>query len=75
LIETALAKAKRRGKDRASIEPSRKVHLQGGQAQLATGKVNVVLAAFRAGVKPKQIARRLGLSDGDRARSSDPKKQ
>ena len=45
-------------------------------APLTTGKFNAVRAAFKAGVKPMQIARQFGLSDADvrRALAGEGKK-
>ena len=37
----------------------------GLSTSLTTSKLNAVRAAFRAGVKPRQIGRQFGLSDAD----------
>ena len=46
-------------------EPSRKQRAQTIGTPLTTSKLNAVRAAFKAGVKPKQIGRQFGLSDAD----------
>ena len=67
LIAAALAEQKRRGGTRAPVveEPSRKLRAQTIGTALTTSKLNAVRAAFKAGVKPKQIGRQFGLSDAD----------
>jgi hypothetical protein len=78
LIGAALAEQRRRGtKPVAATEPSRKQRAEAVESHLTTGKLNAVRAAFRAGVKPTQIARQFGLSDADvrRALASDEKKR
>jgi predicted DNA-binding protein (UPF0251 family) len=44
---------------------------------LSTGKINAVRAAFKAGVKPAQIARQFGVSQADvrKVLASDAKKR
>ena len=67
LIAAALAERQRRGGTRAPVreEPWRKPRAQTIGTPLTTSKLNAVRAAFRAGVKPKQIGRQFGLSDAD----------
>jgi hypothetical protein len=61
-----LAEQKRRGrKSPLSIETSGKPRTEAAAVHLTPGKMNVVRAAFKAGVKPSQIARQFGLSQSD----------
>ena len=61
LVTAAIAEQKRRGKPRIEIyRPSPK---QTSEPQLTTGRLNAVRAAFKAGVKPTQIARQFGLPE------------
>jgi hypothetical protein len=39
--------------------------IEAAAVHLAPGKLNAVRAAFKAGVKPSQIARQFGLSQSD----------
>jgi hypothetical protein len=58
-----LAEQKRRGKKPAlSIQSAVELRTEVVAIHLAPGKVNAVRAAFKAGVKPSQIARQFGLS-------------
>jgi hypothetical protein len=78
LIAAVLAEQKRRGgKLRSTVEPPRKKRIEAASVPLTTGKLNAVRAAFKAGVKPTQIARQFGLSDADvrRALASDERKR
>jgi hypothetical protein len=66
LLAAALAEQKRRGrKPSASTEPSDKPRIEAAAVYLTPGKLNVVRAAFDAGVKPSQIAKQFGLSQSD----------
>ena len=67
LIAAAIAERQRRGGTRAAVreEPWRKPRALTIGTSLTTSKLNAVRAAFRAGVKPKQIGRQFGLSDAD----------
>jgi len=64
LINAALVEQKRRGKKlRTMAEPPGSQRAETVEVDLTTGKLNAVRAAFKAGVKPTQIARQFGLSD------------
>jgi predicted DNA-binding protein (UPF0251 family) len=66
LLAAALAERKRRGrKPSASTEPPDKPLVEAVVVHLTPGKMNAVRAAFKAGVKPSQIARQFGLSQAD----------
>jgi hypothetical protein len=56
LLAAVLNEQKRRGKN--NIAPGEKF----GVRALSVGKLNAVRAAFKAGVKPTQIAKQFGLS-------------
>jgi hypothetical protein len=76
LIAAALVEQKRRGGGPVSANaPARKQQVV--ETHLTTGKLNAVRAAFKAGVKPTQIARQFGLSDADvrKALASGEKKR
>jgi hypothetical protein len=62
LLAAVLNEQKRRGKN--SIAPTEKSENQreAGVRALSVGQLNVVRAAFKAGVKPTQIAKQFGLS-------------
>jgi hypothetical protein len=61
-----LAEQKRRGRKPAvSGETSDKPRIEAAVVHLTPGKMNAVRAAFKAGVKPAQIARQFGLSQAD----------
>jgi hypothetical protein len=64
LLAAAVAEQKRRGRKPAvSVEtPGR---IDAAVVHLTPGKLNAVRAAFKAGVKPSQIARQFGLSQSD----------
>ena len=65
LLEAVLAEQRRRGrKSPAPDESSRKRRGEAG-VPLTVGKLNAVRAAFKAGVKPSQIARQFGISQSD----------
>jgi hypothetical protein len=66
LQAVVLTEQKRRGKKPAGsiqtpVEPRTKVVA----IHLTPGKLNAVRAAFKAGVKPSQIARQFGLSQSE----------
>jgi hypothetical protein len=66
LLAAALVEQKRR--DRKPSVPNQtpgKPQIEAAAVHLSPGKLNVVRAAFKAGVKPSQIARQLGLSQSD----------
>jgi hypothetical protein len=48
-----------------SVEPPDKPRIEPAVVHLTPGKMNAVRAAFKAGVKPPQIARQFGLSQSD----------
>jgi hypothetical protein len=61
-----LAETKRRGrKSTVSTETPDKPQIDAPALHLTPGKLNAVRAAFKAGVKPLQIARQFGLSQSD----------
>jgi DNA-binding transcriptional regulator LsrR (DeoR family) len=49
----------------ASVQRPRQSADRSGLVHRTPGKVNAIRAAFKAGVKPPQIARQLGLSQSD----------
>jgi DNA-binding NarL/FixJ family response regulator len=73
LLAAVTAEAQRRRRvPRPAAErpaPTRRLrsHAAGedGAGSLTTGKLNAVLAAFKAGVKPSAIARQFGISQSD----------
>jgi hypothetical protein len=66
LLATAAAEQKRRGmKPAESVEPRDKRRSEAVAVHLTPGKLNVVRAAFKVGVKPSRIARQFGLSQSD----------
>ena len=66
LQAAVLAEQKRRGrKPGESVEPRNKPRIEAVAVHLTPGKLNAVRAAFKAGVKPSQIARQFGLSQSD----------
>jgi hypothetical protein len=65
LLAAVLAEQRRRGrKPPESDESSRKRRIE-PDVSLTLGKLNAVRAAFKAGVKPSQIARQFGISQSD----------
>jgi transposase-like protein len=76
LLSAVLTEQKRRGKtpDRSNMT-SNKIKMVA--SSLTTGKANAIRAAFKAGVRPSQIARQFGVSQSDvrRALASDAAKQ
>jgi hypothetical protein len=66
LQAAVLAEQKRRGrKSSVSIQTPNKQRTEVTDLHLTPGKLNAVRAAFKAGVKPSQIARQFGLSQSD----------
>ena len=74
LLAAVTAEAERRGRlprpaaeRRAPNTRRLRSHAPGedGAGSLTTGKLNAVLAAFKAGVKPSAIARQFGISQSD----------
>jgi len=75
LLAVALAEAKRRGRSPPSDQTrkrsspadtsSRKRQVNAVEVPLTLGKLNAVRAAFKAGVRPSQIARQFGISQSD----------
>jgi len=66
LIAAVLAEQRRRGRKPAdSVEPPDKRRIEAAVVHLTPGKMNAVRAAFKAGIKPAQIARQFGLSQAD----------
>ena len=66
LVSAVLAEQKRRGgKSPEPAENSRKARVEPAAVTLPSGKLNAVRAAFKAGVKPSQIARQFGISQAD----------
>jgi hypothetical protein len=66
LQAAVLAEQKRRGRQPAvSGETSDKPRIETAVVHLTPGKLNAVRAAFKAGVKPSQIARQFGVSPSD----------
>ena len=70
LLAAVTTEAERRGrrppdpaKKRVADEKSQR--RQEGTGSLTAGKLNAVLAAFKAGVKPPAIARQFGISQSD----------
>jgi hypothetical protein len=66
LLSAVLAEQKRRGgKLPEPAENSRRRRVEPAAVTLPSGKLNAVRAAFKAGVKPSQIARQFGISQAD----------
>jgi hypothetical protein len=66
LLAAVLAEQKRRGRKPAvSVETRDKPRIEVVAVHLTPGKMNAVRAAFKAGVKPSQIARQFGVSQSD----------
>ena len=77
LRAAVLAEQKRRGrKTSVSIQTPNKQRTEVANLHLTPGKMNAVRAAFKAGVKPSQIAKQFGLSQSDvrKALASDASK-
>ena len=66
LLTAVVAEQKRRGRKPAvSVETAEKSRIEEAAVHLTPGKLNAVRAAFKAGVKPSQIAKQFGLSQSD----------
>jgi len=66
LLSAVLTEAKRRGgKLPEPAENSRKQQVEPVAVTLPSGKLNAVRAAFKAGIKPSQIARQFEISQAD----------
>ena len=65
LVSAVLAEQKRRGAKPEPAGNSRKQRVEPAAVTLPSGKLNAVRAAFKAGVKPSQIARQFGISQAD----------
>src|SRR5262249_36940063 len=66
LLAAVLAEQRQRGrKSPLSDESSSKRRVEAVGVPLTVGKLNAVRAAFKAGVKPSQIARQFGISQSD----------
>jgi hypothetical protein len=67
LIAAVLAERQARGGKKVPVsdEPRRKKRIKEDTVPLTQGKLNVVRAAFKAGVKPSRIARQFGISLSD----------
>jgi hypothetical protein len=55
----------RRGRKPLSNENAQKRHVEKPSAPMSIGKLNAVRAAFKAGLKPSQIARQFRISQSD----------
>jgi DNA invertase Pin-like site-specific DNA recombinase len=77
LLSAVLAEQKRRGKITGSNTTSQKRPVYTVPSSLTVGKANAIRAAFKAGVRPSQIARTFGISQSDvrRALGSDAAKR
>jgi hypothetical protein len=73
------AEQQARGGKRVAVadKPASKGRVEAIPIALSTGKINAVRAAFKAGVKPTQIARQFGISQSDMRKvlASDAKKR
>jgi hypothetical protein len=76
LVSVALEERARRKKPPVPEKDQRKRIAENVSPRLPQGKLNTVLAAFKAGVTPSRIAREFGLSRSDvqRALAGDGKK-
>jgi hypothetical protein len=76
LQAVVLAEQKRRGR-KSSIQTPNKRWIDAVTVHLTPGKLNAVRAAFKAGIRPSQIARQFGLSQADvrRALACDASKR
>jgi hypothetical protein len=78
LSEAVLEERAARGDRRVTgVEKSSPKRVESSPVSLSTGKINAVRAAFKAGVKPAQIARQFGISQLDvrKVLASDAKKR
>jgi hypothetical protein len=66
LLAAVLAEQRRRGKKHfVAGRTSNKQPVKASANPLTVGKLNAVRAAFKAGVRPSQIARQFGISPSD----------
>ena len=65
LSAAVLVEQQRRGKRSPSNENAQQRRVEEVSAPISTGKMNAVRAAFKAGLKPSQIARQFGISQSD----------
>lgn len=65
LHAAVLIEQQRRGKKPPLNENAQKPQVQEVSVPISTGKMKAVRAAFKAGVKPSQIARQFGISQAD----------
>ena len=65
LSAAVLVEQQRRGKRPPSNENAQQRRVEEVSAPMSTGKMNAVRAAFKAGLKPSQIARQFGISQSD----------
>jgi hypothetical protein len=65
LSASVLLEQQRRGKKLPSNENAQARRLKEGSVPMSTGKINAVRAAFKAGLKPPQIARQFRISQTD----------
>lgn len=63
LLGAAQAEQKRRSKPKEALTNKRQAELR--SVTLTPSKINAVRAAFKAGIKPSQIARQFGISRAD----------
>ena len=78
LSAAVIAEQQARGGGKTTVveKSERKAKVEVAAASLSTGKLNAVRAAFKAGVKPAQIAKQFGISQSDvrKALASDGSK-
>jgi hypothetical protein len=65
LLAAISVEQQRRGRNPPSNENAQKGKVREGSTFLSVGKINAVRAAFKAGLKPSQIARQFGVSQVD----------
>jgi hypothetical protein len=66
LVEAVHAEQKRRGGKLGESDTSAvRQRVEAASVALPSGKLNAVRAAFKAGVKPTQIARQFGITQAD----------
>jgi hypothetical protein len=76
LLSAVLVEQRRRGGKRPGTDASERKHrVETVAVPLTPGKLNAVLAAFKAGITPSRIARQFGISQSDvrKALASKPK--
>ena len=65
LSAAVLVEQQRRGKKPPSNENTQARRVEEASVSMSTGKMNAVRAAFKAGLKPSQIARQFRISQSD----------